>query len=131
LFDDNKTSSEKSEALYDLFTELFDRFVGEDIPEARLRELTPTQIMSDIIGEAFGYNVDASKSPLKGYTLSRIKSNDRTIERDVRNYWDNLIKCHDRIKQVLAGREELKFSIDEGCKENCVYYYWIPMDMLP
>jgi len=130
----NQNNSDFSKALYDLYVSLFNRFVGDEIAQDQLRERTPSQIMSDIIGGTFGYDVS---EPIKRYTLGRILSNDQQMQTMYDNYKTTLIQSKAKIQNILT-KNELVFCLDcddqGGEKKSAdkrIEYYWVPIDALP
>jgi hypothetical protein len=130
----NQNNSDFSKSLYDLYVGLFNRFVGDEIPIDQLRERTPQQIMSDIVGGTFGYDVT---DPIKRYTLGRILSNDQEMQGMFDSFKVKLKGKRNSISQIIS-KKELIFCLDG---DNCggdqkqtgkgIYYYWIPIDILP
>ena len=128
------TNSSFSKAVYDLWIALFNRFVGDNLSTAELLPLTPRVIMNRILGEACGYAVD---DPVKRYPLERILANDQEIQSFYDGYKIKLTSSGNRIREILATGS-LRFSLAEdaegtnqGTSKKGVYYYWVPMDMLP
>ncbi|MFZ4546110.1 MAG: hypothetical protein ACOYN4_01675 [Bacteroidales bacterium] len=130
----NQNNSDFSKSLYDLYVGLFNRFVGDEIPIDQLRERTPQQIMSDIVGGTFGYDVT---EPIKRYTLGRILSNDQEMQGMFDSFKRKLQEKRNNISRII-NENELIFCLDG---DNCgsdqkqtgkgIYYYWIPIDILP
>ncbi len=127
-------NSNFSKSLYDLWIALFNRFVGDNLLPEDLLPLTPQAIMNRILGEAYGYSVT---DPVKRYPLECILANDQGIQKYYDDYRSKLTACNNSIKEILAtGR--LKFSLaDDAANANqasmkkAIYYYWVPMDVLP
>jgi len=128
----NNTNFSKS--LYDLWIALFNRFVGDNLLPSQLLPLTPQVIMNKILGETFGY---AITDPIKRYPLERILANDQNIQKYFDEYRIKLTTSKNNIREILStGR--LRFSLDEDAitanqtfVKKGIYYYWVPMDILP
>lgn len=132
--DINQNNSDFSKKLYDLYVSLFNRFVGEDISEERLRENTPQQIMNDIIGSSFGYN---TTDKMKLQPLGRILSNDQQMQGLYESFKKTLQQNKNRIAEIIKS-PELVFCLDEvDCVKGAklsgknIYYYWVPIEVLP
>jgi hypothetical protein len=127
-------NSSFSKSVYDLWIALFNRFVGDNLLPAELLPMTPQVIMGKILGEAYGYNLT---EPIKRFTLERILANDQEVQKYFDGYRDKLTSCKNNIREILTtGR--LKFSLAEDAVNanqaavtKGIYYYWVPMDMLP
>lgn len=123
-----------SKSLYDLWIALFNRFVGDNLLSSELLPMTPQVIMSKILGETYGYAVT---DPIKRYPLERIRANDQNIQKYYDDYKLKLNFCKENIREILStGR--LKFSLAEDAAtanqapvKKGIYYYWVPMDILP
>ena len=128
------TNSAFSRSLYDLWCALFNRFVGDNLSTAELLPMTPEEIMNRILGESWGYSV---ADPLKRFPLERILANDQAIQKYYDGYRIRLTECSRGIREILAtGR--LRFSLTddaEGANQPAsrkgIYYYWVPMEVLP
>ncbi|MCX6304026.1 MAG: hypothetical protein NT040_03570 [Bacteroidetes bacterium] len=123
-----------SKSLYDFWIALFNRFVGDNLLPADLLPMTPQVIMDKILGEAYGYAVT---DPIKRYPLERILANDQDIQKYYDDYKVKLSSSRNSIREILTTGH-LKFSLDEDAananqssKKKGIYYYWIPMEILP
>lgn len=128
--DINQNNSDFSKKLYELYVKLFNRFVGEDIPIEQLRELTPAQIMNKIIGDSFDYN---TTDQIKLLPLGRIESNDQQMQGMYTSFKLSLQEHKKRIAQIIASND-LMFCLDcnsEKKTSDNIYYYWVPIDVLP
>lgn len=129
-----ETNSAFSRSLYDLWCALFNRFVGDNLSTAELLPMTPEEIMNRILGESWGYS---TTDPLKRYPLERILANDQAIQKYYDGYRIRLTECSRGIREILAtGR--LRFSLTEDAEgasqpasRKGIYYYWVPMEVLP
>ncbi len=127
-------NSNFSRSVYDLWTALFNRFVGDNLPVAEILSMTPQVIMNRILGAPCGY---ALSDPLKRFTLERILANDQQVQPFFEEYRYKLISCRVHIKEMLStGR--MKFNLDEdpgrtsqALANKGICYYWVPMDILP
>jgi len=123
-----------SKSVYDLWIALFNRFVGDNLLPAELLPMTPQAIMSRILGETYGYGIT---DPIKRYPLERIRANDQEIQKYYEDYKTRLAFCKNSIREMLAtGR--LRFSLAEDAAtanqaslKKGIYYYWVPMEILP
>ncbi|HNY01793.1 MAG TPA: hypothetical protein PKG48_04360, partial [Bacteroidales bacterium] len=123
-----------SRSVYDLWTSLFNRFVGDNLPLSEILPMTPQTIMNRIIGASCGY---ALSDPLKRFSLEKILSNDQQVQSYFEDYRGKLSDCRDRIKEMLStGR--LKFNLDDDAtrgnrtlSQKGICYYWVPMEILP
>ncbi len=124
------TPAERSQALYDMFVELFNRFVGEPIPMRELRNLAPQQIMTQIVGGTYGIDLT---HPLKRKTLREIQSNDQSLQEHIDSYTQQLRTSLGKLSDILQGNVDLRFTIDPNCTNDsdCIEYYWVPFDRLP
>ena len=123
-----------SRALFDLWIALFNRFVGDNLAPEDLMPLTPQIIMNRILGESFGYPVN---EPLKRFPLERILANDQGVQKYFESYKEKLYASSIAIREILASGR-LKFSLaDDAASANQqsskrgIYYYWVPMEILP
>lgn len=127
-------NSNFSKSIYDLWTALFNRFVGDNLTPDELLPMTPQMIMGKILGETYGYIVT---DPVKRYPLERILANDQGVQKYFDEYKMKLTTCNANIKEILTtGR--LRFSLAEDANsanqpsiKKGIYYYWVPMDILP
>ena len=130
----SSNNSNFSKSLYDLWIALFNRFVGDNLLSSDLLPMTPQIIMNRILGETCGYGVT---DPVKRYPLERILANDQEIQKYFEEYKIKLISCKTSIHEILTtGR--LKFSLDEDAAnanqalvKKRIFYYWVPMEILP
>ncbi len=132
LVQSNNSSFSKS--LYDFWLALFNRFVGDNLQPDDLLPMTPQVIMNKILGENYGY---ALTDPIKRYPLGRILANDQNIQKHFEDYKIKLTSCKNNIKEILATGS-LRFSLDEDATDanqapgkKGIYYYWVPMSILP
>jgi hypothetical protein len=127
-------NSSFSKSLYDLWIALFNRFVGDNLLPSELMPMTPQVIMNKILGESYGYAVT---DPIKRYPLERILANDQDIQKYFDDYKIKLTFSKNSIKEILTT-ERMRFSLDEDAVsvnqtlvKKGIYYYWVPMDILP
>ena len=127
-------NSHFSKSVYDLWMALYNRFVGDNLPSSELLPMTPQVIMGRILGESFGYGL---ADPVKRYPLERILANDQDIQKYFDDYRGKLTRCKNSMKEILASGR-LKFSLAEDAASSNqasarkgIYYYWVPMDILP
>jgi hypothetical protein len=96
--------------------------------------LTPQAIMNRILGETYGYTLS---DPVKRFPLQRILANDQEVQKHFEGYRSKLTSANNSIREILtSGR--LRFSLTEdaatanqGSTRSGIYYYWVPMDILP
>jgi hypothetical protein len=127
-------NSSFSKSVYDLWIALFNRFVGDNLQPAELLPLTPQIIMGRILGASYGYGL---ADPVKRYPLERILANDQEIQTYFDGYRERLNYCKNNIREILANGR-LRFSLAEdaananqAAAKNGIFYYWVPMDVLP
>ncbi|MDP1621218.1 MAG: hypothetical protein Q8M08_02655 [Bacteroidales bacterium] len=127
-------NSSFSKSVYELWIALFNRFVGDNLLPEDILPLTPQVIMNKILGETYGYTVT---DPIKRFPLERILANDQSIQKYYDDYKMKLTSSKNSIKEILSTGY-LRFSLDEDAAnanqpliKKGIYYYWVPMDVLP
>jgi len=127
---------DQAKKICELWKDLCNRFVGDQIDPNALMDMYPEQVLTKLIGNTFGYS---NSNALKRFTLRKIESNDPDVQRYFAGYIDHVKRCSARINKIVADGS-LRFDLDEkgtNSKEatannkNQIYYYWIPIDLLP
>jgi hypothetical protein len=126
-YDNNKSANELADALYETYLELFNSFVGEKLTEKEIRDLTPSHIMSKIVGGTFGLDLT---NDFKKLTLGEIRSNSENTQKVIKAYENNFKQSVARLSSVRQDTK-LRFTLDSEKNTTGVYYYWVPMSYLP
>jgi len=124
----------QAQMICELWKKIYSRFVGQQILDRLLMDMHPEQILTKLIGNTFGYSIT---DPLKRYPLRKICSNDPDVQRYFAAYIDYVRNCSIRLDRIIADAS-LRFDFGKINSNNTltangkqIYYYWIPVELLP
>jgi hypothetical protein len=120
-------TSEQADKIVDLWAELANKYVGDDIQEKDIIDLTPSQVLDQIVKSP--YHISEEKVVLKTYTLRQIKSRDENAKKHFDEYIKYVNNCAVKLKDI-KNKRLLEFKNSED-KESNISYFWIPLDILP
>ncbi|MCX6250520.1 MAG: hypothetical protein NTX61_07195 [Bacteroidetes bacterium] len=130
----NKDNKTESQLVYELWLNLYNRFVGDNLDLKSIIDKKPIEIMVSMIGSKFGYSMT---DVIKRYSLRRIQTNDEEIKEAVKLYKPRLLDCDSKLNDIMFGNhliftlEDEEIFFKKAQKGSNPFYYWIPIDVLP
>ncbi|MCX6250537.1 MAG: hypothetical protein NTX61_07280 [Bacteroidetes bacterium] len=129
----SNNSNNDASRVVNLWSNIFDKFVGGKLNYHAFLDFTPGQIMARLLGSTFEYETNDC---IKKYTLRQILTNNQEVHECVKEYKFILAYHLNQLKDILFSKD-LLFNVGERVYKNNNYSmyakdsFWVPLECLP